>query len=345
MNKNRKRALITGITGQDGALLAKSLTAKGIEVSGTFRRGSGNNFWRLNELEISDKINLYEHSIGNNPIDLSRVIQQKFDYIFHLAGDSFTQDSFRHPYQTINTNLTGSLEILDAVLQHSKESKVFIACSSEIFGNSKKIRFLINENHERNPLNPYGISQAAILDIARYYRNIQGLFVSVGILFNHESQFRSTQFLTRKLSLGLAEIKVGKQKALKLGNLNSSRDWGSAEEYVSGFQIVLDSNNPDDFIFATGRSVSVRELIIVACQQLGFKPEFTGSANTEKCIDSATGRVLIEVSPEYFRKVDTPCLVGSTEKIQSELGWRPTRRIEDIIAEMCAHDLVRIGKH
>ena len=140
MKKNRKRALITGITGQDGALLAKSLTAKGIEVSGTFRRGSGNNFWRLNELEISDKINLYEHSIGNNPIDLSRVIQQKFDYIFHLAGDSFTQDSFRHPYQTINTNLTGSLEILDAVLQHSKESKVFIACSSEIFGNSKKIR-------------------------------------------------------------------------------------------------------------------------------------------------------------------------------------------------------------
>jgi len=345
MRAGSKRALITGITGQDGSLLAKHLIANGIEVSGTFRRGSGDNFWRLNEMQILDKIELHEHTIGSNSTDLPKIVEQKFDYIFHLAGDSFTQDSFRHPYQTINTNLTGCLEILDSVLRYSKNSKVFIACSSEIYGNSAKSGTLINENYERNPLNPYGISQATILDIARYFRNVQDLFVSVGILFNHESEYRSAQFLSRKLSIGLAEIKVGKRKSIKLGNLNSARDWGSAEDYVGGFKIILDADHPDDFILATGKSVTVRELISYACKSLGFSPEFTGSGNSEQCIDLLTGNVLIEVSSEYFRKVETPCLIGSTRKIQTELGWKPTQRIEDIIAKMCSHDVDRIEKH
>jgi GDPmannose 4,6-dehydratase len=345
MKADSRRALITGITGQDGSLLANYLIKNGLKVSGTFRRGSGDNFWRLNEMQILDEIELHEHSIGDNSTDLLKIVEQKFDYIYHLAGDSFTQDSFRHPYQTINTNLTGSLEILDSTLRYSKDSKVFIACSSEIYGNSAKTGTLINENHERNPLNPYGISQTTILDIARYFRNVQGLFVSVGILFNHESEYRSAQFLTRKLSLGLAEIKVGKRKSIKLGNLNSARDWGSAEEYVGGFKVILDADRPDDFILATGKSVTVRELIIYACKSLGFRPEFTGSGNSEKCVDLLTGNVLIEVSPEYFRKVETPCLTGSTEKIQSELGWKPTQKIEDIIAKMCSHDVARIEKH
>jgi len=344
MKADSSRALITGVTGQDGSLLAKHLIANGMEVSGTFRRGSGDNFWRLNEMQILDGIELYEHSIGGNSTDLSKIIEQKFDYIFHLAGDSFTQDSFRHPYQTINTNLTGTLEILDSTLRYSKDSKVFIACSSEIYGNSAKSGILINESYERNPLNPYGISQATILDIARYFRNVQGLFVSVGILFNHESEYRSAQFLTRKLSLGLAEIKVGKRKSIKLGNLNSARDWGSAEDYVGGFKVILDADHPDDFILATGRSVTVRELIIYSCKSLGFRPEFIGSGDSEKCVDLLTGNVLIEVSSDYFRKVETPCLIGSTEKIQSELGWKPTQRIENIIAKMCLHDVERIKK-
>lgn len=341
---NRKKALITGITGQDGSLLASLLLQADVEVSGTFRRGSGDNFWRLNEMQVLDKLNLHEHSIGSNPIDLSRIIKQNFDYIFHLAGDSFTQDSFRHPYQTINTNLTGSLEILDLLLQNSPETKIFIACSSEIYGSTAKTDLLIHENFDRNPLNPYGISQSTVLDLARYFRNVQGLFVSVGILFNHESEYRGPQFLTRKVSVGLAELKMGSSKSIKLGNLDSSRDWGSAEEYVGAFNRILDAENPSDYILATGRSINVRQLIQAACAELDFEPEFIGSGTSEKCIDSITGKILIEVSSDYFRKVDTPCLIGSTSKIDTELGWKPTRRIEDVIAHMCSIDMSRIKK-
>lgn len=339
-----KKALITGITGQDGSLLARLLLHEGIQVSGTFRRGSGNNFWRLNEMEILDSLSLHEHTIGGNPMDLTRIVNQNFDYIFHLAGDSFTQDSFRHPYQTINTNVSGNLEILEAVKQNSQETKVFIANSSEIYGNNKKVDLLIHEDAVRNPLNPYGISQSAILDLARYFRNVHGLFVSVGILFNHESEFRSPQFLSRKVSYGLAELKISDSKPIKLGNLDSSRDWGSAEDYVRAFRTILDADSPSDYILATGRSISVREIITVACVELGFNPEFIGSGISEKCIDSITGKVLIEVSTDFFRELDTPCLIGSTKKIEHELGWKPTRSIEDLIAHMCSIDLSRIKK-
>jgi len=342
---SKQSALITGITGQDGALLANQLLREGLEVSGTFRRGSGNNLWRLEEMGILEDLVLHDYTIGSDSIDLAKIISNNYDYIFHLAGDSFTQDSFRHPHKTITTNLTGCLEILENSLQYSPESKIFVACSSEIYGKQPISSSLVNENSPRNPLNPYGISQSANLDLSRLFRNTYSQFVSVGILFNHESEYRSAQFLTRKISIGLSSIKNGSDQTLLLGNLNSSRDWGSANEYVGVFKKILDYSTPNDYILATGKSVTVREIILICCSVIGFEPEFQGNGIDEICIDRKSGKKLVRISPKYFRNVETPCLLGNTDKIFNQIGWKAQIPIREVIEQMCETDLRRLAKN
>lgn len=337
-----KRVLISGITGQDGSLLANHLLREGLEVSGTFRRGSENNLWRLEEMGILQDLKLYDYTIGSNSIELAKIISNEYDYIFHLAGDSFTEDSFRHPYKTISINLTGCLEILENSLEYSPESKIFIACSSEIYGKQLNNINLVTENSPRNPLNPYGISQSTNLDVSRLFRNTYSQFVSVGILFNHESEYRGAQFLTRKISTGLSLIKNGSKQVLSLGNLNSSRDWGSAKEYVKVFKKILDHNEPDDYIIATGKSTTVRQIVLMCCAVIGFDPEFQGEGKNEICIDRKTGKTIIKISPEYFRKMETPCLTGSTDKVSSQIGWSPQVPVSDVIEQMCEADLKRL---
>lgn len=336
-----KNALITGIAGQDGSLLAKSLLEDGFQVSGTFRRGSENNLWRLKEIGIEEKLDLYEYEIGSSNTDLSKILSNNFSYIFHLAGDSYTHDSFRHSFKTISTNLMGCLEIIENSNIYSPNSKIFIACSSEIFGNQMANTMLVDEKSNRNPLNPYGVSQSAILDLCRLYRSQNEQFISVGILFNHESEFRSPQFLTRKISIGLASIKMGSKKAIKLGNLDASRDWGSAEEYVHVFRQILSNSTPDDYILATGKSTKVRDIILISCLAMGFDPEFVGEGLNEICIDRPSGKKLIEVSPSYLRKNETPCLVGSTNKIQNQIGWSAQVPISEVIEKICLTELKR----
>jgi GDPmannose 4,6-dehydratase len=346
MTTNNKSALITGITGQDGALLAKELLGQGFEVSGTFRRGSGDNLWRLKELGILnyEELKLYEHEIGTNSAKYLKILENNFDYVFHLAGDSFTQDSFLHPYKTINTNIQGCLELLETLTAISSTSKVFIACSSEIFGRQVKDDVLVDENSVINPMNPYGISHSTILNLSRMFRSSYSQFVSVGILFNHESEYRGEQFLTRKISKGFALIRAGFNQAIEIGNLDVSRDWGSAKEFVGVFKQILDYKNSEDFVISTGKTVSVREIVIVAAQALGFDPEFQGSGLNETCIDRKSGKLLLKVSSRYIRKVESPSLVGNPEKAFKLIGWKPKISLEQVIREMCESDLKRYYK-
>ena len=336
---SKKKALITGITGQDGSLLASYLLNEGFEVSGTFRRGSANNLWRLEELGILERLDLFEHTFGSESTEFAKILRKNYEYVFHLAGDSFTQDSFRHPRRTLNTNLIGCLELMENLLEYSRDSRTFIACSSEIFGSQPESIKFVNENSRRNPLNPYGVAHSAILDLSRIFRKTYSQFISVGILFNHESEYRGVQFLTRKLSKGLSSIKKGSNTVIELGNFDSSRDWGSAREFVEAFKKILDDSEPNDFIIATGQSVNVRQIILMCCEALGINPEFHGEGVDEICIDSKSGKTLIKSSPEFFRITDTPCLLGDTSRIKDRVGWTAQVSLNSVIEKMCQYDL------
>jgi GDPmannose 4,6-dehydratase len=338
-----KKVLITGIAGQDGSLLAKSLIEKGHRVTGTFRRGSLSNLWRLSELDIESRIVLHEYSIGSNPLELTALIRERFDEIYHLAGDSFTADSLRHPLRTLNTNLSGVLEVLEAARDVSPESKIFIASSSEIFGRPAGPSNSVNETSQRQPLNPYGISHSAILDLVRMFREMHGLQIFTAILFNHESEYRSPQFLSRKLSAGIARTFVNHSEVIEVGNLNAKRDWGSAREFVEVFQLMLDLE-PDTYVLSTGRELSVRDLVSSCFESVGISPIFQGNGLNETCFDSATGRLLLRVNSKYYRAIETPGLVGDSTKIQSAIGWNPKDSIEMVLQRMLEKDLERVKK-
>lgn len=338
-----KKILITGIAGQDGSLLAKSLLEKGHQVTGTFRRGSLSNLWRLNELGIESRIDLHEYSIGSNPLELTGLVREKFDEIYHLAGDSFTADSLRHPLRTLNTNLTGVLEILEAVRNVSPESKIFIASSSEVFGRPSGPSNSVNETSQRQPLNPYGISHSAILDLIRMFREMYDLQIFTAILFNHESEYRSPQFLSRKLSTGIARILTNHYEVIELGNLNAKRDWGSAREFIEVFQSMLDFA-PDTYVLSTGRELSVRDLVSSCFKSVDINPIFQGNGLDETCFDDATGRVLLKVNSKYYRAIETPGLVGDSSKIHAATGWNPKDSIESVLERMLEKDLERAKK-
>lgn len=329
-----RKVLITGVAGQDGSLLAEKLLAEGAEVVGTFRRGSEGNHWRLKELGIQENLTLVEYSSGSNPLELLRLLGGGFTEIYHLAGDSFTADSFRHPFKTIHTNLVGVTELLESIRDTDVDSKIFIASSSEMFGSQPHGKQRVSETSSRNPVNPYGISHSAILDLSKFFRDVYKLSVSTGILFNHESEFRGPQFLSRKITSGLARLKIYGGAPLQLGNLNAKRDWGSAREYVGFFQKIL-SVAPDDFLICTGKSISVRELFIYCCNKVGFRPEFSGAGTEEICVDSNTGQVLMMVSEKYYRPIETSNLVGDNSKLGHAVGSTPNVSIYDVLHEMC----------
>jgi len=335
-----KRVLITGIAGQDGALLAKSLIEKGSNVTGTFRRGSISNLWRLNELEIEDKVELFEYSIGSNPLELMNILRMGFDEIYHLAGDSFTADSLRHPLSTLNTNLTGVLELLEAVRDVAPESKVFIASSSEIFGRLDPKLGPVTETSPRAPLNPYGISHSANLDLIRMFTELYNLQVFTAVLFNHESEYRSPQFLSRKLTSGIARILINRNEVVEIGNLDAKRDWGSAREYVEVFQQIL-NYRPDTYVLSTGRELTVRQLILSCLESANLNPEFQSEGLNEICINSKTGKVLVKVNKKYYRPIETPGLLGDSSKIAAVTGWKSEDLIENVMSRMLEKDLER----
>jgi len=338
--ENNKKALILGVTGQDGAHVAAQLIAEGWDVYGGFRRGSSANIWRLEHLGLMGKVKLININI-DEPFNLIDVFKQvKPDHIYHFAGESFVADSFIHPATTFEANSMGTLYVLEAMRHTVQGARLFFASSSEVFGGVGS-DVLLDERSELRPANPYGISKLAAQQMVRMYRDAYGLFASVGILFNHEGALRARNFVTRKITSNLARLKIQGGSPIELGDFSSARDWGAAEDYTRAMICVLHLDQPDDFVFATGKLTSVRQFLSTAATEAGFSPCFEGSGKNETCVDASSGLVLARVSEQYFRPFDTSARRGSSTKLKERIRWNGSRPIEVLAAEMVHADMER----
>jgi GDPmannose 4,6-dehydratase len=340
---NNRKALILGVTGQDGAHVAAHLIAAGWEVYGGFRRGSSNKVWRLEHLGLLGKVRLVNINIDEpyNLIDIFKQVQP--DHIYHFAGESFVADSFVHPATTFVANSIGTLYVLEAMRHTVPEARLFFASSSEIFGGVVPGK-LLDEKSAILPSNPYGISKMTAQHMVRMYRETYGLRASVGIMFNHEGPLRARSFVTRKITYNLARLKVQGGSPIELGQFDSARDWGAAEDYTRAMIDVLDLDQPEDFVFATGKLTTVREFFAAAAAAAGFDPIFEGGGMDETCVHKPTGMQLAHVSERYSRLFDTSARAGNSSKLINSIDWQGSRPIEKIAAEMVQSDMDRWKK-
>lgn len=337
-----KKALITGITGQDGSYLAELLLEKGYEVHGIIRRASTFNTSRIDHLYQDPHINgvkLFLHygdlSDGSN---ISRLLKQiKPDEIYHLGAQSHVRVSFDIPEYTGDVTGLGTVRILEAIRDTGIKTKFYQASSSEMFG--KALEIPLKETTPFYPRSPYGCAKVYAYWITKNYRESYGIFASNGILFNHESPRRGETFVTKKITRGLARIKLGKEEKLYLGNLDAKRDWGYAKDYVYGMWLMLQHTEPDDFILATNETHSVREFIEETCKHLGFELAWQGSGIDEKGIDKKTGKTIIEIDPKYFRPAEVDILLGDYSKAKNKLGWEPETKFKELVKLMAEEDL------
>ena len=337
-----KKALITGITGQDGAYLAELLLDKGYEVHGVKRRTSLFNTDRIDHLyrdphEKGVKLFLH-HGDMTDSSSLTRIIQQVLpDEIYNLAAQSHVQVSFEEPEYTANSDAIGTLRILEAmrILGLEKKARFYQASSSELYG-------LVQETPQKEttpfyPRSPYAVAKLYAYWITVNYREAYGMYACNGILFNHESPLRGETFVTRKITRALARIKLGLQDALYLGNLNARRDWGHARDYVEMQWLMLQQKQAEDFVIATGEQHSVREFVDAAAREVGFKMTWKGKGVNEK--GYAGGKCIVAVDPRYFRPTEVETLLGDASKARKKLGWTPKIRFADLVAEMMREDL------
>ncbi|MEK7568560.1 MAG: GDP-mannose 4,6-dehydratase [Patescibacteria group bacterium] len=337
-----KKALITGITGQDGSYLAELLLEKGYEVHGIIRRASTFNTSRIDHLYQDPHIKgvkLFLHygdlSDGSN---INRLLTQiKPDEIYHLGAQSHVRVSFDIPEYTGDVTGLGTLRILDAIQETGIKTKFYQASSSEMFG--KALEIPLKETTPFYPRSPYGCAKVYAYWIAKNYRESYGVFASNGILFNHESPRRGETFVTRKITRGLARIKLGKEEKLYLGNLDAKRDWGYAKDYVYGMWLMLQHTEPDDFILATNETHSVREFIEEACKHLGFELKWKGEGVNEKGIDKKSGKTIVEIDAKYFRPAEVDILLGDYSKAKNKLGWEPETKFKELVKLMAEEDL------
>ena len=348
-----KKSLITGITGQDGSYLAEFLLNKGYEVHGILRRSSSFNTGRIEHLYVDEYIedmhnakNFYLHygdiTDATNVISIIQEIQP--DEIYNLAAQSHVKVSFGIPEYTANVDALGTLRILEAVhLLGLKDTKIYQASTSELYGLVQEVPQ--SETTPFYPRSPYGVAKLYGFWITKNYREAYDIFACNGILFNHESPRRGETFVTRKITLAVARIKLGKQKKLYLGNLNAKRDWGHAKDYVECMWLILQNDVPDDFVIATGEMHTVREFCELAFKEVGINLCWEGEGIDEKGIDSKTGNVLIEVDPQYFRPTEVDQLLGNPSKAMEKLGWNPTQTpFETLVKEMVQEDLKLVKK-
>jgi GDPmannose 4,6-dehydratase len=339
-----KRALITGITGQDGAYLAEFLLAKGYEVHGIKRRASSFNTDRIDHLyhdPHESDVRLYLH-YGDltDATNLIRIVQQiEPDEVYNLAAQSHVAVSFETPEYTANADALGTLRLLEAIriLGMTKRVRFYQASTSEMFGR-------VQETPQREttpfyPRSPYGAAKVYGHWITVNYREAYGMFACSGILFNHESPIRGETFVTRKITRGLARIHTGLESCLFLGNLHSMRDWGHARDYVRAQWLMLQQAEPDDFVIASGEQHSVREFVARAAAELGMSIEWRGSGLEEHGVDVKTGRTIVKVDPRYFRPTEVDTLLGDSTKARVKLGWKPEITFESLVKEMIAADL------
>lgn len=333
-------ALITGITGQDGSFLAEFLLEKGYEVHGTIRRSSVDYRERIAHLEGTPNFHLHYADLGDSMSIMQIIGKIRPTEVYNLAAQSHVQVSFDAPEFTADVDATGVLRVLEAVRQSglTETCKVYQASTSELYGKVEEVPQ--NENTPFHPYSPYAVAKLYGYWIVKEYREAYNMFCCSGILFNHESERRGETFVTRKITLAAARIAQGKQDKLYLGNLSSLRDWGYAKDYVECMWLILQNKTPEDFVIATGEQHSVREFCQLAFHYAGIELEFRGEGLEEKGIDKATGRVLIEVSEDFYRPTDVVNLWGDPTKARKELGWNPMKTsFEELVSIMMKHDM------
>ena len=335
-----KTALITGISGQDGAYLARSLLKKGYRVVGAQRRNAGINSGRLEELGILADIELADMELleASNIRAVLKKLQP--DEIYHLAAQSFVGLSFEQPIYTCDVNALGVLRLLEGVRETCPGARFYQASTSEMFGKVQATPQ--NEATPFHPRSPYGVSKLFAHWITVNYREAYGLFGCTGILFNHESPLRGREFVTRKITLGLARVALGEQDAVYLGNLDAKRDWGFAEEYVEGMWMMLQQDEPDDYVLATGRTHSVRDFVDAAGRALGFDLEWSGEGPNTRGIDKRTGNAIVIVTPELYRPAEVDLLVGDPSKAKQKLNWEAKTSFEELVQMMAKVDYDRV---
>ena len=339
-----KTALITGITGQDGSFLAELLLDKGYDVHGTIRRSSTDYRERIAHLEGKPHFHLHYADLGDSMSILQVVGKVRPDEIYNLAAQSHVQVSFDAPEFTADVDATGVLRILEAVRQCglADTCRIYQASTSELYGKVEEVPQ--NEKTPFHPYSPYAVAKLYGYWIIKEYREAYNMFCCSGILFNHESERRGETFVTRKITLAAARIAQGKQDKLYLGNLSSLRDWGYAKDYVECMWLILQNKKPEDFVIATGEQHSVREFCYLAFKYVGIELEFVGEGENEKGIDKATGRLLVEVSKDFYRPTDVVNLWGDPSKAKAELGWNPTKTsFEQLVKIMVDADMAKVA--
>lgn len=341
---DRKIALITGVTGQDGSYLAEFLLEKGYEVHGTIRRSSVDFRERIAHLEGMPHFHLHYADLGDSMSVMQVIGKIRPDEIYNLAAQSHVQVSFDTPEYTANVDAVGVLRVLEAVRQCGLSStcRIYQASTSELYGKVEEVPQ--NENTPFHPYSPYAVAKQYGYWIVREYREAYGMFCCSGILFNHESERRGETFVTRKITLAASRIAQGKQDKLYLGNLSSLRDWGYAKDYVECMWLILQHDKPEDFVIATGVQHSVREFCQLAFHYVGIELRFEGEGANEKGIDKTTGKVLVEVSPDFYRPTDVVNLWGDPTKARAELGWNPTKTtFEELVRLMVEADMAKVA--
>ena len=339
-----KKALITGVTGQDGSYLAELLLGKGYEVHGMIRRSSVDFRERIAHLEGTPHFHLHYGDLSDSSSLLQVVAAVRPDEIYNLAAQSHVQVSFDSPEFTADVDATGVLRVLEAVrlMGLTKMCRVYQASTSELYGKVEEVPQ--NEKTPFHPYSPYAVAKQYGFWIVKEYREAYGMFACSGILFNHESERRGETFVTRKITLAAARIAQGKQEKLLLGNLDSLRDWGYAKDYVECMWLILQNEKPEDFVIATGVQHSVREFAQLAFKEAGIEVEFKGAGVDEKGYDKATGKVVIEVSPDFYRPTDVVNLWGDPTKAKTELGWNPQKTsFEELVSIMVKHDMEKVA--
>lgn len=339
-----KKALITGITGQDGSYLAEFLLEKGYDVHGTIRRSSVDFRERIAHLEGKPHFHLHYADLSDSMSIIQVVSKVRPDEIYNLAAQSHVQVSFDSPEFTADVDATGVLRVLEAVRQCglAETCRIYQASTSELYGKVEEVPQ--NENTPFHPYSPYAVAKLYGFWIVKEYREAYNMFCCSGILFNHESERRGETFVTRKITLAAARIAQGKQDKLYLGNLSSLRDWGYAKDYVECMWMILQHNKPEDFVIATGVQHSVRDFCFLAFKHVGIELEFIGEGEEEKGIDKATGKVLIEVSPDFYRPTDVVNLWGDPSKAVKELGWNPSKTsFEELVRIMVEADMAKVA--
>ena len=336
-----KTAIVTGVTGQDGAYLAELLLGKGYTVYGTYRRTSSVNFWRIEELGIQNhpSLHLVEYDLTDLGTSIALVQKVQPDEIYNLAAQSFVGVSFDQPTTTAQITGVGALNLLEAIRLVNRKIRFYQASTSEMFGKVQAIPQV--EDTPFYPRSPYGVAKLYAHWMTVNYRESYDIFGSSGILFNHESPLRGREFVTRKITDAVAKIKLGKLDVLELGNIDAKRDWGFAKEYVEGMWRMLQADQPDTFVLATNRTETVRDFVRMAFKGAGVDVDFRGQAEGETAVDVATGKTVMRVNPRFYRPAEVELLIGNPERAKARLGWQPKTTLEQLCQMMVEADLRR----